>query len=301
MAISSGRKLGREVGASIDIRNACARPLPIGRYSGPERLQAVCVSPDSRESRPMPSRRSDPSGFARRNFLQMVAAGGALAASSAGSVAELSPGSSKPSESKSNIVPQPSPEFGPELTTADIIVETLISWGATHCFGVVGDGINSIIEALRQRQDRIRYVGVRHEEAAAFMASGIAKHTGRLGVCVGTTSPGAIHLLNGLYDAHMDGAPVVAITGMTFHDLIGTRYQQGVDTTKLMQNVALYDVEVTGPEHAMLVANRACRAALGDRGVAHLTVSKDVQMMRLSADSGRWAIPAAEHRRPGRL
>ena len=239
----------------------------------------------------MPSRRSDPSGFARRNFLQMVAVGGALAASSAGSVAELSPGSSKPSESEFNIVPQPSPEFGPELTTADIIVETLISWGATHCFGVVGDGINSIIEALRQRQDRIRYVGVRHEEAAAFMASGIAKHTGRLGVCVGTTGPGAIHLLNGLYDAHMDGAPVVAITGMTFHDLIGTRYQQGVDTTKLMQNVALYDVEVTGPEHAMLVANRACRAALGDRGVAHLTVSKDVQMMRLSADKRSMGNP----------
>jgi pyruvate dehydrogenase (quinone) len=84
---------------------------------------------------------------------------------------------------------------------------------------------------------------VRHEEAAAFMASGFAKHTGRLGVCVGTTGPGAVHLLNGLYDAYMDGAPVVALTGMTFHDLIGTRYQQGIDTTKLMQEVALYNVE----------------------------------------------------------
>jgi pyruvate dehydrogenase (quinone) len=155
------------------------------------------------------------------------------------------------------------------------MVETLISWGATHCFGVVGDGINSIIEALRKRQDQIKYIGVRHEEAAAFMASGFAKHTGKLGVCVGTTGPGAVHLLNGLYDANMDGSPVIAITGMTFHDLIGTRYQQGADTTKLMQDVALYNVEVTGPEHAMLVTNRACRVALGDRGVAHLTVSKD--------------------------
>src|ERR1700677_4149674 len=135
------------------------------------------------------------------------------------------------------------------------MVETLIAWGATHCFGIVGDGINSIIEALRKRQDQIKYIGVRHEEAAAFMASGFAKHTGQLGVCVGTTGPGAVHLLNGLYDAHMDGAPVVAITGMTFHDLIGTRYQQGVDTTKLMQDVALYNVEVTGPEHAVLVTN----------------------------------------------
>ena len=173
------------------------------------------------------------------------------------------------------------------------MVETLISWGATHCFGMVGDGINSIIEALRKRQDRIKYVGVRHEEAAAFMASGFAKHTGQLGVCVGTTGPGAVHLLNGLYDANMDGAPVVAITGMTFHDLIGTRYQQGVDTTKLMQDVALYNVEVTGPEHAVLVTNRACRVALGDRGVAHLTVSKDTQLMRLAADKRSMGNPGA--------
>ena len=134
---------------------------------------------------------------------------------------------------------------------------------------------------------------MRHEEAAAFMASGFAKHTGRLGVCVGTTGPGAIHLLNGLYDAQLDGAPVVALTGTTFHDLIGTRYQQGVDTTKLMQDVALYNVEVTGPEHAVLVANRACRAALGERGVAHLTVAKDVQMMKLSADKRSKGNPGA--------
>ena len=241
----------------------------------------------------MPSRTSDQSNFARRNFLQMVAAGAELAASSATSAAARSSESDQPSEDASNVIPQPSPEFGPELTTADIMVETLISWGATHCFGVVGDGINSIIEALRKRQDRIRYIGVRHEEAAAFMASGLAKHAGRLGVCVGTTGPGAIHLLNGLYDAQMDGAPVVAITGMTFHDLIGTRYQQGVDTSKLMQNVAVYDVEVTGPDHAVLVTNRACRAALGDRGVAHLTVSKDIQMMRLSADRRSLGNPGA--------
>ena len=179
------------------------------------------------------------------------------------------------------------------MNTADIIVETLIAWGATHAFGIVGDGINSIIEALRKRQDRIQYIGVRHEEAAAFMASGFAKHTGQLGVCVGTTGPGAVHLLNGLYDAYMDGAPVVALTGLTFHDLIGTRYQQGIDTTKLMEPVALYNVEVTGPQHAIVVANRACRAALGDRGVAHLTVAKDVQMMKLSADKRSMGNPGA--------
>jgi pyruvate dehydrogenase (quinone) len=121
----------------------------------------------------------------------------------------------------------------------------LIQWGATHVFGVVGDGINPLIEALRKRQDRIAYIGARHEEAAAFMACGMAKHTGRLGVCVGTTGPGAVHLLNGLYDAHFDGAPVVALTGLTFHDLIGVRFQQDIDTVRLMQEVALYNIQVT--------------------------------------------------------
>ena len=224
------------------------------------------------------------SHIGRRDFLQMTGTG--LVAASAAATAAQASSSNQPagSETSGDIARQPSPQFGADLTTADVMVETLISWGATHCFGVVEDGINSIIEALRKRHDQIKYIGVRHEEAGAFMASGFAKHTGQLGVCLGTTGPGAIHLLNGLYDAQMDGAPVVAITGMTFHDLIGTRYQQGVDTTKLMQDVALYNVEVTGPEHAVLVANRACRMALGDRGVAHLTVSKDTQMMRCATD-----------------
>jgi pyruvate dehydrogenase (quinone) len=231
------------------------------------------------------------SNLGRRNFLQLAGAG--LLATGSKSATFTQAQAHPDSEVAGSIAPQPLPEFAPDLTTADIIVETLIAWGATHCFGIVGDGINSIIEALRKRQDRIKYIGVRHEEAAAFMASGFAKHTGQLGVCVGTTGPGAVHLLNGLYDAHMDGAPVVAITGMTFHDLIGTRYQQGVDTTKLMEDVALYNVEVTGPEHAVLVTNRACRIALGDRGVAHLTVSKDTQMTRLAADKRSMGNPGA--------
>ena len=130
------------------------------------------------------------------------------------------------------------------------------------------------------------------------MASGFAKHTGRLGVCIGTTGPGAIYLLNGLYDACFDGAPVIALTGTTFHDLVGVRYQQDVDTVRLMQEVALYNVAVTGPEHAIIVGNRACRAALGDRGVAHLTIAKDVQMMKQSAD--RRSMRNREPARPRR-
>src|SRR3984957_9271356 len=226
--------------------------------------------------------KNKPSGWPRRDIFRGAAAAG---------LAALAPGAVRAgdlvasvSETTSNVVPQPQTASDDNLNTADIIVETLINWGANHAFGIVGDGINSIIEALRKRHDRIRYIPVRHEEAAAFMASGFAKHTGRLGVCVGTTGPGAIHLMNGLYDAALDGAPVVALTGLPFHDLRGVRFQQGVDTVKLMEPLTTYNEEVTGPQHALLVANRACRAALSERGVAHLTVSKDVQMMKLSAD-----------------
>jgi len=226
-------------------------------------------------------------GLYRRDLFRSVAAGTLL-----GSVL-ASAASAQPSETAASIRPQPAPNFGADTTTADILVETVIAWGATHAFGVVGDGINPIIEALRKRQDRIRYIGVRHEEAAAFMASGFAKHSGRLGVCVGTTGPGAIHLLNGLYDAHFDGAPVLALTGTTFHDLQGLRYQQGVDTVKLMEDVALYNVNITGPEHAILVADRACRAALSDRGVAHLATAKDVQRMKRSEDKRSMRNPGA--------
>ena len=225
------------------------------------------------------------SSLDRRDFFKAAAMVGAL-----GTAGEAS---AQPSESQSLIKTQPAPSFADDPDTADILVETLITWGVTQAFGIVGDGINSIIEALRKRRDRIQFVGVRHEEAAAFMASGFAKHTGRLACCVGTTGPGAIHLMNGLYDAMMDGAPVVAITGLTFHDLRGVRYQQGVDTVRLMQQVAVYNEEITGPEHAVIVANRACRAALGDRGVAHLAISKDVQMMKRSADKRSQRNPGA--------
>jgi pyruvate dehydrogenase (quinone) len=176
----------------------------------------------------------------RRDFISAAATGIALASATVRARAAVAP-----AESESAISPQPMPGFDNDENTADILVETLIAWGATHAFGIVGDGINSIIEALRKRSDRIRYIGVRHEEAAAFMASGFAKHTGRLGVCVGTTGPGAIHLLNGLQDAAFDGAPVVALTGLTFHDLSGVRYQQSVDTVRLMQSVALYNRSIT--------------------------------------------------------
>ena len=156
-----------------------------------------------------------------------------------------------------------------------------------------------LIEAISARQDKIRYVGVRHEEAAAFMACGYAKHSRRLGACIATTGPGAIHLLNGLYDAKMDSAPVIAITGLTFHDLIGTHFMQDVDTVELMKGVALYNTAVTSAGHALVVTDIACRSALGGRGVAHITVPKDVQAMKLSADKPSKEYHGCALRPPG--
>src|SRR5256885_14914317 len=99
-------------------------------------------------------------------------------------------------------------------TASDILTGVLEAWGVNVIFGLPGDGINGIMESLRQRQDTLRFVQVRHEEAAAFMACGYAKFTGKLGVCLATSGPGGLHLLNGLYDAKLDGHPVLAITGL---------------------------------------------------------------------------------------
>ena len=162
-------------------------------------------------------------------------------------------------------------------TASDLLIDTLIDWGVDVVFGIPGDGINGIIEALRTRQDRIRFVQVRHEEAAAFMACGYAKWTGRLGVCIATSGPGGIHLLNGLYDAKLDGQPVLAITGLQFHDLLQTHTQQDVELDKLFMDACVYNARVMGAAHMRNVAELACRTALAYRGVAHITVPVDVQ------------------------
>jgi pyruvate dehydrogenase (quinone) len=164
-------------------------------------------------------------------------------------------------------------------TTSDVLVDTLVDWGVDTVFGIPGDGINGIIEALRKAQDRIRFIQVRHEEAAAFAACGYAKFTGRLGCCVATSGPGGIHLLNGLYDAKLDGVPVLAITGLQFHDLLHTDTQQDVELDKLFTDVAKYNVRVMGPAHMESVAELACRTALAYHGVAHITVPIDFQSM----------------------
>src|SRR3954462_3384487 len=162
---------------------------------------------------------------------------------------------------------------------ADILVETLIDWGVDVIFGLPGDGINGIMESLRQNQKRVRFIQVRHEEAAAFMACGYAKFTGKLGVCLATSGPGGLHLLNGLYDAKLDGQPVLAITGHHFHDLIDTHAQQDVNLDRVFADVSVYNTRVMGVAHVENVAHNACRTALTRRGVAHINFPVDFQSM----------------------
>jgi pyruvate dehydrogenase (quinone)/pyruvate oxidase len=170
-------------------------------------------------------------------------------------------------------------------TAADRLVECLLEWGVDTVFGLPGDGINGIMESLRQRQDRIRFVQVRHEETAALMACGYAKLTGRLGVCLATSGPGGIHLLNGLYDAKLDGAPVLAITGLQYHDLVHTHTQQDVELDKLFMDVCVYNARIMGPAHVENVMQLACRTAASRRGVAHVTMPVDMQSLPLESDA----------------
>ena len=177
-------------------------------------------------------------------------------------------------------------------TAADVLVQTLIDWDVTHVFGMPGDGINGIVEALRKKQDKIKFIQIRHEEAAAFMACGYAKFTGKLGVCLATSGPGGIHLLNGLYDAKLDGQPVLAITGLPYHDLINTQTQQDVDLDKLFEDVTVYNARIMGPAHVRTTAELACRTALAYRGVSHLTMPVDMQSMPVSrAERSKRNVP----------
>ncbi|HEY2846760.1 MAG TPA: thiamine pyrophosphate-dependent enzyme [Pyrinomonadaceae bacterium] len=169
--------------------------------------------------------------------------------------------------------------FDMAMNTSDLLVERMFRWGIDMVFGMPGDGINGVIEALRKRQKDIRFIQVRHEEAAAFMACAYAKYTGRLGCCLATTGPGGIHLLNGLYDAQADGAPVLAITGETFSDVRGSKFQQDVDLVKLFEDVTVYNQIVINPDQIEMLANEACRHALNHRGVSHISIPVDYQTM----------------------
>src|SRR5690349_3939083 len=164
-----------------------------------------------------------------------------------------------------------------KTTASDILIDAIHDWGVDVVFGLPGDGINGIMEALRQRADKIRFIQVRHEEAAAFMACGYAKYRGGLGVCLATSGPGGLHLLNGLYDAKLDGQPVLAITGHHYHDLIDTHAQQDIDLDRVFMDVAVYNTRVMGPDHVEGITDLACRTALSYRGVSHINFPVDLQ------------------------
>ncbi len=187
-------------------------------------------------------------------------------------------------------------------TVSDLIVERLIEWDVNTIFGYPGDGVDGFFESLRTHQDKLKFIQVRHEEAAAFAAVGYAKYTGKLGVCCATSGPGGVHLLNGLYDAKCDLQPVLAITGHTFHDLIGMNYQQDVDLDKLYMDVAYFNERVMGPAHAVNCVDMAVRTAYGRHGVSHICIPKDIQDWKtgeghrnagnVKGHSGHWSEPS---------
>jgi len=173
---------------------------------------------------------------------------------------------------------------------SEALIERLADWGVDTVFGLPGDGINGIMEGLRRHQDRLRLVLVRHEEAAAFMATAHAKATGKIGVCLATSSRGGIHLLNGLYDAKLDHVPVLAITGM---QVLGTGYQQEVALDRLYADVAEYNQMIDNPAQVKAGTDMAIRTAYARRGVARITIPNDIQVARADADPWQHVAPTA--------
>jgi pyruvate dehydrogenase (quinone)/pyruvate oxidase len=167
---------------------------------------------------------------------------------------------------------------------SEVLISRLADWGVDTVFGLPGDGINGIMEGLRRNADKIRFVLVHHEEAAAFMATAYAKATGKIGVCLATSGPGGIHLANGLYDAKLDHAPVLAITGMQETAVLGTAYQQEVNLDRLFEDVADYNQVVMNPAQLPALVDIAVRTAYARRGVAHLTVPNDIQVAEAHKD-----------------
>src|SRR3954447_793398 len=162
--------------------------------------------------------------------------------------------------------------------TSEVLIKRLAEWGVDTVFGLPGDGINGIMEGLRRHSDKVKFVLVHHEEAAAFMATAYAKATGKIGVCLATSGPGGIHLANGLYDAKLDHVPVLAITGMQETAVLGTGYQQEVNLDRLYEDVAEYNQVVMNPAQMPGLVDIAIRTAYARRGVAHLTFPNDVQV-----------------------
>ncbi len=173
------------------------------------------------------------------------------------------------------------------MTTSDFLLERLVEWEFYRVYGYPGDGINGIMGAFDRIGDKLQFIQVRHEEMAAFMACAHAKFTGETGICLATSGPGAIHLLNGLYDAKMDHVPVIAIVGQAATSALGGSYQQEVDLQVLLQDVTEYVYTVSSPAAMRHVIDRAVRTAKGMRAVTCVIVPKDAQEMPAVPDPPR--------------
>jgi pyruvate dehydrogenase (quinone) len=161
---------------------------------------------------------------------------------------------------------------------SDFLLKRLSAWGIKRIYGYPGDGINGILGGLERNKELFEFVQVRHEELAALMATAHAKFTGEVGVCLATSGPGAIHLLNGLYDARMDHQPVVAIVGQSARPAIGGNYQQEVDLLSLFKDVASeYVYKASSPIQIRQLVDRAVRIAKTERSVTCIIIPKDVQ------------------------
>jgi len=171
-----------------------------------------------------------------------------------------------------------------ERTVAELMLEQLSMFGVARISGVVGDATIGLIDALA-KQDKIKYIAVKHESTAAFMASAETKLTGVLGVCTATMGPGATNLLNGLGDAYADRAPVLAITGQAPTDKIGTEFQQYIDQQELMKPFAAYSANLASPDATIEVLQKAARTSLGQRVVTHLSVPKDIFSMPATGEA----------------
>ncbi|HEV2134433.1 MAG TPA: thiamine pyrophosphate-requiring protein [Terracidiphilus sp.] len=166
---------------------------------------------------------------------------------------------------------------GPGGEVADYVLNRLKEWGVKTIYGYPGDGINGFLGAFDRANGQPELIQARHEEMAAFMAAAHAKFTGDFGVCIATSGPGAIHLLNGLYDAKLDHQPVVAIVGQQKQLSIGAAYQQEVDLNSLFKDVSSYITTVTHPAAARHAIDRAVRVAMADRSVSTIIFPEDIQ------------------------
>lgn len=183
------------------------------------------------------------------------------------------------------------------MNTSDLLLRILHHHGVRQIYGIPGDAINDVLDAIR-RQDAVQFVQVRHEETGAFAASGQAKLTGGLTACMGTSGPGAIHLLNGLYDAKMDHAPVIAITGQVATGYIGSEYHQEVDTKHLFADVSVFNEQVTSVDQLPDLFMAACRAAISQKGVAHISLPTNLSGQKIKGfDEDRLSSIA----RPGKV